>query len=121
MTQCFIEKHLNAYIRETQKKDWDTGDEEHITDKYLDSIKELWNQFNESKNGAGYAVSSANGDGEDKFTQVDMAQVVALGKQLNINFTKLTPEETRELTRLISKSSRNPLIKQPSKGREKKK
>lgn len=112
-------KNIARDIREVHKKDWDTGDEEHITDKYLDSVKELWNQVNESGSSADHTDSSVNND-EDSLTQVDMAQVVSWGKQLNINFTRLTPEETRELTRLISKGSRNLLIRQPSKGRGKK-
>ena len=114
-------KTIAKDIREAHKNDWDTGDEKRISDNYLNSIKELWGQFNSSSAPAQAEVTNAaNGEEEDKLTQVDMAQVVAWGKQLNINFTKLTPEETRELTRLISKGSRNPLIKQPSKGRGKK-
>ncbi len=111
-------KNIAKGIREAHKEDWDTGDEEHITDKYLDSIKELLSQVNSSDNHSGDV--SLNSDEEDKLSQVDMAQVVTWGKKLDINFSKLTPEETRELTRLISKGSRNHLIRQPSKGRGKK-
>ena len=115
-------KNIARDIREDHKKDWDTGDEEHITDKYLDSIKELWTQVNSSDNHTANNTDYFPHDGgEDKLSQVDMAQVITWGKKLDINFSKLTPEETRELTRLISKGSRNPLIHQPSKGRGKKK
>lgn len=113
-------KNIAKDIREAHKKDWDTGDEEHITDKYIDSIKELWNQVKYTENDVANNndISTNN---SDKLTPVDMAQVIAWSKKLDINFSKLTPEETRELTRLISKGSRNPMIKQPSKGRGKKK
>lgn len=115
-------KKIARDIREDHKKDWDTGDEEHITDKYLESIKELWSQIKDSDdNATSKTDSSSDIDSEDKLSQIDMAQVVAWSKKLDINFSKLTPEETRELTRLISKGSRNPLIRQPSKGRGRKK
>lgn len=115
-------KKIARDIREDHKKDWDTGDEEHITDKYLESVKELWSQIKDSDDSATSKTdSSSDIDSEDKLSQVDMAQVVAWSKKLDINFSKLNLEETRELTRLISKGSRNPLIKQPSKGRGKKK
>ncbi len=114
-------KSIARDIRDDHKKDWDTGDEEHITDKYLASVKELLDHANDNDIvPINNTKAPTNTDEDDKLTQVDMAQVVAWSKKLDINFSKLTPEETRELTRLISKGSRNPLIRQPSKGRGKK-
>ena len=74
-----------------------TDDEEHITDKYIDSIKKLWNQVQCTENDVANNndISTNN---SDKLTSVDMAQVIAWSKKLDINFSKLTPEETRELT-----------------------
>ncbi|MBR1641896.1 MAG: hypothetical protein IJ683_06195 [Butyrivibrio sp.] len=63
-------KSIARDIREAHKKDWDTGDEEHITDKYLDSVKELWSQVNSSDSNANNAGISSNSDDEDELTQV---------------------------------------------------
>ena len=103
-------------IRDSHKKDWDTGDQESIADQYIDTIKEIYEQ--EVK---GISPSIPSAEDEDKLTNVEMATVIKWGKKLDLNLTKLTPEETRELTRLITKGSRNPIIRQPSKGRGKKK
>ena len=103
-------------IRDAHKKDWDTGDQESIADQYIDTIKEIYEQDVKGK-----APSITSNSDEDKLTNVEMATVIKWGKKLDLNLTKLTPEETRELTRLITKGSRNPIIRQPSKGRGKKK
>ncbi len=58
---------------------------------------------------------------EDEMSIVDKATVIQWGKKLDINFAKLSPEETRTLMNIVTKASRNPLIRQPSKGKGKKK
>lgn len=114
-------KNIARDIREDHKKDWDTGDEEHISDKYIASIKELWEQINNSEPGASNNDASVNMAEDEALTMVDKATVLHWSKKFDLNFAKLTPEETRTLLQIITKASRNPLIKQPSKGRGKKK
>lgn len=65
--------------------------------------------------------TSVNMAEDEALTMVDKATVLQWSKKFDLNFTKLTPEETRSLLQMITKASRNPLIKQPSKGRGKKK
>ncbi len=110
-------KTIAKDIREAHKDDWDTGDEESITDKYIESIKELAETL---KIGDQTPLPAVENE-DDEMSIVDKATVIQWGKKLDINFAKLSPEETRTLMNLVTKASRNPLIKQPSKGRGKKK
>lgn len=115
-------KNIARDIREDHKKDWDTGDEEHISDKYIASIKELWEQVNSSEKAALDNDTIVNDeDDDDGLSIVDKATVIQWSKKFDLNFAKLTPQETRSLIQMITKASRNPLMRQPSKGRGKKK
>ncbi|SEM55937.1 hypothetical protein SAMN04487770_1473 [Butyrivibrio sp. ob235] len=109
-------KNIAKDIREDHKKDWDTGDEEHISDKYIASIKELWEQINNSETLApNNGTITNNTDDDDSLTMVDKATVIQWSKKFDLNFAKLTPQETRILIQMITKASRNPLMRQPSK------
>jgi hypothetical protein len=110
-------KTIARDIREAHKDDWDTGDEESIADKYLESVKELAENLKKDDPTPPPIVENE----DEKMTFVDKATVIQWGKKLDINFAKLSPEETSTLMNLVTKASRNPLIRQPSKGRGKKK
>ncbi len=81
----------------------------------------MWEQVKNSEPGASNNAASVNVTDNDTLTMVDKATVLQWSKKFDLNFAKLTPEETRTLLQIITKASRNPLIKQPSKGRGKKK
>lgn len=110
-------REIAVDIREAHKKDWDTGDQETIADKYLDFIEDM---IKHETNGDTHPTPTDSSDDKDEMTYVEMATVVQWSKKLDVNLAKLTPEETRELVRLITKGTRNPLLKHPPKGRGKK-
>ena len=115
-------KNIAKDIREAHKEDWDTGDSESISDKYIASMKELLDQAKKPDTSiVNNEVPASENDDDDKLVEVDKNAIMFVGKRLDMNFTKLTPEEMRTFLQLVSKASRNQLFKQPSKGRGKKK
>jgi len=121
-------KKIAKELREAHKKDWDTGDENQLADKYIANIKEM---MEASQNGDADTLDSTNTDAtvsntaeetpDEEMTYIDKATVVKWSHMLDLNLTKLTPTEVNELMRLVKKSCKHPLFKNPPKGRGKKK
>lgn len=121
-------KKIAKDIRESHKKDWDTGDENQLADKYIANIKEIIEAY---QNGSASAHNSTDTDAtmpantedtpEEEMTYIDKATVIKWGNMLDLNLTKLTPTEVNDLMRIVKISCRHPLFKNPPKGRCKKK
>ena len=119
-------KKIAKDIRKSHKKDWDTGDENQLSDKYIAQIKEMMEAY---QNGGADTADSTDTDAtipdtedapEEEMTYIDKATVIKWSNMLDLNLTKLTPTEVNELMRIVKKSCRHPLFKNPPKGRGKK-
>ena len=120
-----IESEIKAIakdIRCSHKNDWDTGDEEQLSDKFFEQLEEMIEDHKESSAVNLEAIKQQDDyPKEDSLTQVEKANVVRFSNKLGLNLTKLSPDEHQVLMYLIKKSSRNAIFKQPTSGRRKKK
>ena len=101
-------KKIAKNLREAHGKDWDTGDENQLADKYIAQIKEMMEAY---QNGEADAPDSTDTDvtifndtedvPEEEMTYIDKATVIKWSQMLDLNLTKLTPTEVNDLMRLV--------------------
>lgn len=113
-------KTIAKDIRNAHKKDWETGDEVPIADKFFEQLDELAEEYkDENTTNLEAIIEQENFPKDDSMTQLEMAEVTRLSNMWGINLKKLSPNEHQVLMYLVRKSSRNSLFKQPRNGRRK--
>ncbi|WP_189260228.1 helix-turn-helix domain-containing protein [Pseudobutyrivibrio ruminis] len=117
-----IESDIKAIakdIRNDHKKDWDTGDEEQVTDKLFDQMDELIEEYKKEKASIEDIMEQEDFPKDDGMTTLEKAEVTRLSNIWDINFKKLSANEVQVLMYLVRKASKNPIFRQPTNGRRK--
>ncbi len=115
-------KTIAKDIRSAHKDDWDTGDENPIADKFLEQLDELVEEYKDENTANLEAIMEQEDfPKNDSMTQLEMAEVTRLSNMWGINLKKLSPNEHQVLMYLVRKASKNPIFKQPTNGRRRKK
>ncbi|WP_143064537.1 MULTISPECIES: hypothetical protein [unclassified Pseudobutyrivibrio] len=118
-----IESDIKAIakdIRNDHKKDWDTGDEEQLTDKLFDHMDKLIEEYKKGNGNIENIREQEDFQKDDEMTTLEKAEVTRLSNLWDINFKKLSANEVQVLMYLVKKASMNPIFRQPTNGRTKK-